>query len=146
MTSNIGAEYLLNGITPDGEISEDAKEEVMEELKDSFRPEFLNRLDETIFFKPLTENDIKSIARIQIEALNERLADRELKLSVSEEALSFIAHNGYEPVYGARPLKRYIQKNVETAVAKLILSDTLEAGDMIEISLEGDTLCCHKIQ
>ncbi|MCQ2524377.1 MAG: ATP-dependent chaperone ClpB [Lachnospiraceae bacterium] len=146
MTSNIGAEYLLNGITPDGEISEDAKEEVMDELKDSFRPEFLNRLDETIFFKPLTEADIKSIAKIQIEALNERLSDRELKLSVSEEALSYIAHNGYEPVYGARPLKRYIQKNVETAVAKLILSDTLNTGDSIEISLEGNNLCCHKIQ
>ena len=145
MTSNIGAGALLEGITPDGEISKEAEDTVMEALKASFRPEFLNRLDETIMFKPLTENDMASIASLVIKDIGKRLEDRELKLTVTDEALKFIAHNGYEPQYGARPLKRYIQKQVETAVARLILSDTLSAGDTIEIAMEGDNLCCHKI-
>nr|MCR4960750.1 AAA family ATPase [Lachnospiraceae bacterium] len=144
MTSNIGAQYLLDGINEKGEISEDAQEEVMDQLRDSFRPEFLNRLDEIIFFKPLTESDIKSIAKIQIEDLNKRIEDRELHLVVTDEALSYIAHNGYEPVYGARPLKRYIQKNVETEVAKLILSGDLDADDIIEIGMEDNRLCFRR--
>ncbi len=145
MTSNIGADALLRGINDRGEISEEAEASVMEALRMSFRPEFLNRLDETILFKPLTESDIANIAKLVIKDLDKRLADRELHLTVSDEALEYIAHNGYDPQYGARPLKRYIQKNVETAVAKLILSDTLNAKDTIEIALEGDKLCCHKI-
>ncbi|MCR4961943.1 MAG: ATP-dependent chaperone ClpB [Lachnospiraceae bacterium] len=144
MTSNIGAQYLLDGINEKGEISEDAEEAVMDQLRGSFRPEFLNRLDEIIFFKPLTENDIKSIASLQIADLNRRLEDRELHLVATDDALSYIAHNGYEPVYGARPLKRYIQKNVETEVAKLILSGDLDTGDTIEIGTEGDRLCFHR--
>ncbi len=146
MTSNLGASYLLEGITEDGEISEEAQNMVMEQLKGSFRPEFLNRLDEIIFFKPLTEENIKSIAALQIKSLNKRLADREIGLEVTPEALSYIAHNGYEPLYGARPIKRYIQKYVETEVAKLILSDGVAAGDTIEIGLEDDKLCCRKIR
>jgi len=145
MTSNIGADALLQGITPEGEISEEAKDYVMQALRASFRPEFLNRLDETILFKPLTESDMAHIAGMIIEDLNKRLADRELSISVTDEALLFIAHNGYEPQYGARPLKRYIQKEVETLVAKLILSDTLSHGDTIQIGVEGDKLCCHRI-
>ncbi len=145
MTSNIGADALLRGINENGEISEEAEDTVMEALRMSFRPEFLNRLDETILFKPLTEGDIKNIAKLVVKDLDKRLADRELHLTITDEALTYIAHNGYEPQYGARPLKRYIQKNVETAVAKLILSDTLKAEDTIEIAMEGDTLCCHKI-
>ncbi|MBP5624269.1 MAG: ATP-dependent chaperone ClpB [Lachnospiraceae bacterium] len=144
MTSNIGAQYLLDGIDANGEISEEAENEVMDMLRSSFRPEFLNRLDEIVFFKPLTEENIKNIAKIQIENLSKRLEDRELKLTVTDEALSFIAHNGYEPVYGARPLKRYIQKHVETELAKLILSDVVVQGDTIEIGLEGDSLCCRR--
>lgn len=146
MTSNIGAQSLLNGIGPDGEISPEAESEVMGMLKGSFRPEFLNRLDEIIMFKPLTEKNMASIARLVISELGERLKDRELSLSVTDEALTFIAHEGYEPQYGARPLKRYIQKQVETNVAKLLLSDTLTAGDTIEIAMEGDKLCCRKIR
>lgn len=144
MTSNIGAQYLLDGIDANGEISEEAENEVMDMLRSSFRPEFLNRLDEIVFFKPLTEENIKNIAKIQIENLSKRLEDRELKLTVTDEALSYIAHNGYEPVYGARPLKRYIQKHVETELAKLILSDMVAQGDTIEIGLEGDSLCCRR--
>ncbi len=145
MTSNLGAQALLEGIDSDGNISDTAQAEVMEILHRSFRPEFLNRLDETILFKPLTEPDMGKIAGLIIKSLNERLADRDLELKVTPEAMAYIAHNGYEPMYGARPLKRYIQKNVETMVAKLILSDTLSGGDSIEIYVEGDSLCCRRI-
>ncbi len=137
MTSNIGAQALLEGIGSDGEINEGAQKEVMGMLKGSFRPEFLNRLDEIIMFKPLTEENMASIAKLVIEDLGERLSDREISLSVTDEALKFIAHEGYEPQYGARPLKRYIQKIVETQVARLILSDTLGAGDIIEIDMDS---------
>ena len=146
MTSNIGAQALLDGINSNGEISAVAEAEVEGMLKASFRPEFLNRLDEIIMFKPLTEDNMASIAKLVIADLGKRLEDREIKLTVTDEALKYIAHNGYEPQYGARPLKRYIQKNVETAVARLLLSDTLSAGDTIEIGLEGDSLCCRKTQ
>lgn len=146
MTSNIGAQALLDGINSNGEISAVAEAEVEGMLKASFRPEFLNRLDEIIMFKPLTEENMASIAKLVIADLGKRLEDREIKLTVTDEALKYIAHNGYEPQYGARPLKRYIQKNVETAVARLLLSDTLSAGDTIEIGLEGDSLCCRKTQ
>ena len=144
MTSNIGAEALLEGITPEGDISQEARAVVMSELHRSFRPEFLNRLDETIMFKPLTEGDIGNIAELLLKELAGRLKDRELNLHVTDDAVKFVAHNGYDPKYGARPLKRYIQKEVETKVAKLILSDTLEAGDTIEIYTEGDNLCCRR--
>ena len=140
MTSNIGAQSLLEGIGNDGEISEDAQKEVMGMLKGSFRPEFLNRLDEIIMFKPLTEDNMASIAKLVIKDLGDRLSDREISLTVTDEALKFIAHEGYEPQYGARPLKRYIQKIVETQVARLILSDTLAAGDTIEIDVD----CAHE--
>ena len=144
MTSNIGAQALLDGINENGEISAMAEAEVEGMLKASFRPEFLNRLDEIIMFKPLTEANMASIAKLVIADLGKRLEDREIKLTVTDDALKYIAHNGYEPQYGARPLKRYIQKNVETAVARLLLSDTLAAGDTIEIGLEDDKLCCRK--
>ena len=144
MTSNIGASYLLDGIDSEGEITDEAKEMVMNQLRSSFRPEFLNRLDETIFFKPLTEENIKSIAKLQFKSLNERLADRELTVSVTDDALSFIAHEGYEPVYGARPLKRYIQKNVETLIAKEILSGDISMGTTMEIYLDNGSLRCRQ--
>ena len=133
MTSNIGAQSLLDGITANGEISPAAEAEVDSMLKASFRPEFLNRLEEIIMFRPLTEANMADIAKLVIADLGKRLEDREIKLTVTDDALKYIAHNGYEPQYGARPLKRYIQKNVETAVARLLLSATLAAGDTIEI-------------
>ncbi len=146
MTSNIGASALLDGMKADGTISEEASSLVMNMLKGSFRPEFLNRLDEIIMFKPLTEENMASIAKLVIKELSDRLSDREVSLSVTDEALMYIAHNGYEPQYGARPLKRYIQKTVETKVARLLLSDTIQAGDTIEIALEGESLCCRRIR
>jgi ATP-dependent Clp protease ATP-binding subunit ClpB len=146
MTSNIGAENLLSGIRDDGEISEEAESQVMAELKASFRPEFLNRLDEIIMFKPLTEENMASIAKLQLRELESRLKEREIELTVSDEALNFIAHEGFDPLYGARPLKRYISRVVETAVAKILLSDTLKEGDTIGIDVKEGELCCHRIQ
>ena len=145
MTSNIGAENLLSGIKANGEISEEAENQVMAELKASFRPEFLNRLDEIIMFKPLTEENMASIARLQLRELESRLKEREINLSVSDEALKYIAHEGFDPLYGARPLKRYISRVVETDVAKILLSDTLKEGDTIGIDVKEGELCCHKI-
>lgn len=144
MTSNIGAGYLLEGIGEDGSISSDAEEQVMDELRAHFRPEFLNRLDETILFKPLTKDNIGGIIHLIIEDLNRRLEDRELRIELSQEAEKFIVENAYDPVYGARPLKRYIQKYVETLSAKLILADAVGAKDVIEIILENDRLAAQK--
>ena len=140
MTSNIGAQYLLEGIEDNGEIRKDAQDLVMNELRMHFRPEFLNRLDEMILFKPLTKDNIGGIIHLIIEDLNKRLADKELRIELSEEAEQFIVENGYNPVYGARPLKRYIQKYVETLVAKLILADEVSVGDTILIKVEEEQL------
>ncbi len=144
MTSNLGADALLQGIDASGEISEEAENTVMATVKASFRPEFINRLDEIIMFKPLTEGNMADIARLLIKGLEERLEDREIKLNITDEALKFIAHDGYEPLYGARPLKRYLQKTVEIQIAKLLLSDTIDAGDEILITVDGGALCCRK--
>ena len=133
MTSNIGAEYLLNGIEIDGNINPAIEQQVILELRNHFRPEFLNRLDETILFKPLTKNNITAIIELIIADLNKRLADRELEVSLTEEAKHFIIEGAYDATYGARPLKRYIQKYVETLSAKLILSGELRTGETIEI-------------
>ncbi len=140
MTSNIGAGYLLEGIDELGNISADAEAMVMNELRTHFRPEFLNRLDEMILFKPLTKNDIGGIIHLIVADLNNRLSDRELQIELTEAAQQFIVDNGYDPVYGARPLKRYIQKYVETLAAKLILSDAVGAGDTILIDVSEDSL------
>ena len=140
MTSNIGANYLLDGIDSQGAITQEAEKLVMEDLRNHFRPEFLNRLDETILFKPLTRDNISGIIRLIIEDLNRRLADRELQIAMTEDAERFIVENAYDPVYGARPLKRYIQKYVETLSAKLILADQVKSKDVIEIRLSGDHL------
>ena len=140
MTSNIGANYLLEGIRPDGQISSQAEEAVMGELRAHFRPEFLNRLDETILFKPLTRDNIGGIVGLIIADLNRRLADRELKLELTPEALACIVENAYDPVYGARPLKRYIQKHVETMVAKLILEDKVPGGGTVVIDARDGEL------
>lgn len=133
MTSNIGSAYLLDGIEQNGEIGKQAEELVMADLRNQFRPEFLNRLDEIILFKPLTQSHISGIINLLIADLNERLADKELKIELSEEAKHHVVEQAYDPVYGARPLKRYLQKNVETLAARLILSDGVRAGDTIYI-------------
>ena len=140
MTSNIGSSYLLDGIEADGSISEQAQNAVMTELRGNFRPEFLNRLDEIILFKPLTKDNIGNIIRLLVKDLNKRLADRELSIELTDKAKEFIVENGYDPIYGARPLKRYLQKNVETLAARLILSDGVRAEDVILIDVENDQL------
>ena len=140
MTSNIGSQYLLDGIDEQGNISKQASDEVMNDLRAHFRPEFLNRLDEIIMFKPLTKENISGIIDIITERLNRRLADKELKLSLTDAAKQYITDHGYNPVYGARPLKRYIQRNVETMVARMILSGELSQGDTICIDSDGSQL------
>ena len=143
MTSNIGSSYLLEGIDENGEITPAAETAVMSELRAHFRPEFLNRLDETILFKPLTKSDIRSIINLLLADLNKRLSDKELSLEITEEAKDFITDHGYDPVYGARPLKRYVQKYVETLTAKIILQGDVSSGDTIVITVEGDSLTAN---
>ena len=140
MTSNIGAQYLLDGINEDGSIRPEAEKAVMEDLRAHFRPEFLNRLDETILFKPLTRDNIGGIIDLLMKDVNARLAEKELSIELSEEAKSLIARDAYDPVYGARPLKRYLQKNVETLAARKILSGEVDVRDVIRIEAEGDAL------
>ena len=144
MTSNIGAQYLLEGIQEDGSISKESENAVMEELRAHFRPEFLNRLDEQILFKPLTKENIGGIITLIIDDLNRRLADKELSISLSEEAKDYIIEQAYDPVYGARPLKRYIQKYVETLSAKLILSGEVHEKDVIRIGLKDGELTAQR--
>ena len=145
MTSNIGSQYLLDGIDEKGQIKPEAESSVMHDLRAHFRPEFLNRLDEIILFKPLTKGNIGGIIELLIADVNKRLADKELKIALTDEAKDFIIENGYDPVYGARPLKRYLQKNVETLAAKLILADGVRAGDTIEIGLSDGKLTASAI-
>ena len=140
MTSNMGSSYLLEGIDDEGNIRDEAQKLVMNDLRAHFRPEFLNRLDETILFKPLSKRDIASIIHLLLDELNGRLKDRELTLALTEQARTFITEHGYDPVYGARPLKRYMQKHVETLAAKLILGGKIAAGDMIVIDTDGEGL------
>ena len=140
LTSNIGAQDLLEGIGDNGEISEMAEKTVMDQLRAHFRPEFLNRLDETIMFKPLTKDNISGIIDLIVADLNKRLSDREISIDLTDEAKRFVVENAYEPTYGARPLKRYIQKYVETMAAKLILENKVEPHDSIVIDVQGDEL------
>ncbi|ABX44166.1 ATP-dependent chaperone ClpB [Lachnoclostridium phytofermentans] len=140
MTSNIGSTYLLDGIDETGEISTQAESLVMEDLRAHFRPEFLNRLDEIILFKPLNKEDIRSIVDLLITNLNKRLEDRSIRVELTDTAKQLVIDKAYDPVYGARPLKRYLQKNVETLSARLILSDQVKEGDTILIDTEGDKL------
>ena len=140
MTSNIGSPYLLDGIDDQGNIKEENQELVMNDLRGHFRPEFLNRLDEIVMFKPLTRENIGGIVDLIINNLNERLADKELKISLTPAAKKYVADNGYDPVYGARPLKRYLQKNVETLAAIVILEGKVSLGDTIVFDVEGDKL------
>ncbi|MCI8599938.1 MAG: ATP-dependent chaperone ClpB [Lachnospiraceae bacterium] len=145
MTSNIGSSYLLDGIDEKGQIREEAQQMVLNELRSHFRPEFLNRLDETILFKPLTMENIRSIIHLLLAELNNRLADRELTLELTDSAKAFITEQGYDPIYGARPLRRYMQKHVETLTAKLILGGEVSTGDTIVIDMaDGHLTAYHK--
>ncbi|GFE61183.1 ATP-dependent chaperone ClpB [Geobacter sp. AOG2] len=143
MTSNIGAPHLLEGITPDGDIREDARKAVMNELRASFRPEFLNRVDDIVLFKPLHLDEVVRIADLLTEQLKERLKDRHINLEISDEAKRFIAQAGYDPVYGARPLKRYLQRELETRVARAIIAGNVAEGSELRVELKDGALVVH---
>lgn len=142
LTSNLGSQYLLDGINEDGIVSEEAKAGINSELRATFRPEFINRLDEVILFNPLMKNDIIKIIDIQIANLEKRLEDRLVKLRFTDDAKEHIVENGYDPVYGARPLKRYLQSRAETLIAKTLLSTDVSAGSTIVVDCQNDELCC----
>ena len=144
LTSNLGSSELLDGIQPDGSISESARTAVMGELRRAFRPEFLNRLDEIIMFKPLTKENLSGIIDILMEGLKKRLADKTLKLEVTDAAKSLIIERGFDPIYGARPLKRYLQSAAETLIAKEILRGDLAAGSTLVLDAENGELSCRK--
>ena len=144
LTSNLGSSALLDGIEPDGAISAAAKAEVNDLLRRSFRPEFLNRLDEIVFYKPLTKDDIRKIVDLQIKDLNRRLSDRQISCEVTDAAKDFIVENGYDPVYGARPLKRFIQKHVETLIARRMISDDLMPNTVLVVDSDADSLVVTK--
>ena len=143
LTSNLGSQYLLEGIDMEGNITDSAKEAVMGELHRAFRPEFLNRLDETILFKPLTKDNLTGIIDIMVEGLKKRLADRSLKLCITDKAKELIIERGYDPLYGARPLRRYLQRSVETLLARAILSGDIAAGSTLTVDVENDELVCR---
>ena len=149
LTSNLGSQYLLDGITPEGEISEAARGKVMSDLRASFRPEFLNRLDEIIMFKPLTKANLGGIIDNLLEGLRRRMAERSagggLNLEVTDAAKNLIIENGYDPVYGARPLKRYLQSAAETLIAKEILAGNIAAGSTLVLDAEDGKLTCHPV-
>ncbi len=144
MTSNLGSDYLLEGIDDAGNIREDARELVMQSVHATFRPEFINRLDEIIMFKPLIRTQIGAIIDLIVKEINNRIADKELSVHISEDAKEYIIEHGFDPAYGARPLRRYIQRTVETEAAKLILEDKVSEGDTIEIVVSGDGLIAEK--
>ena len=144
MTSNLGAEFLLDGIDDNGNISSEAEELVMSQLKNHFRPEFLNRLDEIVMFKPLSKSDIRGIIDLLVKDINRRIEDKEISLTVTDKALDYIVEKAYDPVYGARPLKRYLQKNVETLLAKKMLADEVAVGDVLSLDVENDVLVIRK--
>jgi ATP-dependent Clp protease ATP-binding subunit ClpB len=140
MTSNIGAPYLMEGITPEGTIRESAREAVMAELRTHFRPEFLNRVDDIVLFKPLRLDEIKSIVKLLLERLKVRLAERRIKLEISPSALDLVARSGYDPVYGARPLKRFLQREVETRLARELVAGTVPEGSTVTVDAEGRSI------
>ncbi|MBQ7691968.1 MAG: AAA family ATPase, partial [Oscillospiraceae bacterium] len=143
LTSNLGSQYLLDGIEPDGSISEDAQAAVMAELRRSFRPEFLNRLDETILFRPLTKENLNGIIDIMVASLRRRLEERGLGLEITDAAKSLIIERGFDPLYGARPLRRYLQSSVETLIARRILSGDVAPDSTITVDEENGELVCR---
>ena len=144
LTSNLGSSAILDGIDENGEIKQEAKDEVTRLLKSSFRPEFLNRLDEIVFYKPLQKSEIGKIVDLMLESLKKRLEDQQIYLDVTNAAKDYIIDNGYDPVYGARPLKRFIQHSVETLIAKKIIGNFFNAGDTAVVDYDGDSLTVYK--
>ena len=144
LTSNLGSSAILDGIDENGEIKEEAKEEVMRLLKSSFRPEFLNRLDEIVFYKPLQKTEIGKIVDLMLEGLKKRLEEQQIELDITSTAKDYIIDNGYDPVYGARPLKRFIQRTVETMLAKKIIGNIFSAGDTAVVDYDGSDLTVYK--
>jgi ATP-dependent Clp protease ATP-binding subunit ClpB len=140
MTSNIGSHNLLEGVTPEGELTEAARTEVMRELRSHFRPEFLNRVDDIVLFKPLTLPEIERIVDLQSEDLRRRLADRGVRLELTEPARQFVARTGYDPVYGARPLKRYLQHELESKIARALIGGQVVEGSMVKVDVKGGAL------
>ena len=140
LTSNLGSQYLLEGIGPDGEITEQARQQVEQLLKTQFRPEFLNRLDEIVFYKPLTKANITSIIDLQMQQLNRRLADKQLTVELTEQAKNHIIDAAYDPLYGARPLRRYLQHTVETLLAKKMIEGDITPESRLLVTVEGDEL------
>jgi len=140
MTSNLGSQYLLEGISPEGHLREDARDQVMNTVKSHFRPEFLNRLDEIVLFKPLLLEEIEQIIELLLQQIRNRLQDRKISVDLSDTARHFIAKEAYDPVYGARPLRRYLQQHVETPLAKEIIAGRLMDGQQVTIDLENDQL------
>lgn len=140
LTSNLGSNYILEGIDERGNISEQARKQVDALLKQQFRPEFLNRLDEIVFYKPLTKTEISSIVDLMIRDLQHRLEDKQLKVSVTEKAKAYIIDQGYDAVYGARPMKRFIQSRVETLIAKKIIQDDVAPDTVLKVDYDGNRL------
>ena len=140
MTSNLGAQYLLDGIDKNGVISERATKQVDQELKGHFRPEFLNRVDDVILFKPLTQSEVENIVELLVDGLKHRLAERQIKLELKSEAKAFIARSAYDPVYGARPLKRYIQRELETQLGRQLIAGSVTEGSRLIVDVVNGTL------
>ena len=146
LTSNLGSQYLLDGIGPDGEISQEARDQVNDLLKRSFRPEFLNRLDEIVFYKPLTKDNVTHIIDLMVAELNRRLGDKQLTVSLTERAKDHVIDSAYDPIYGARPLRRYLQHTVETLISRKIISGEVEPGDTLVVDCAGDELTVSAMQ
>jgi ATP-dependent Clp protease ATP-binding subunit ClpB len=146
LTSNLGSQYLLDGIGPDGEISQQARDQVNGLLKQSFRPEFLNRLDEIVFYKPLTKANVTSIIDLMLAGLNRRLADKELTVELTDAARDFIIDAAYDPLYGARPLRRYLQHTVETLISRQIIADQVESGAKLTVDVQNGSLTVQHTQ
>ncbi|RMG41105.1 MAG: ATP-dependent chaperone ClpB [Candidatus Dadabacteria bacterium] len=140
LTSNIGSQYLLDGISEKGEIAEEARDKVMKELRSAFRPEFLNRLDEIVLFKPLTRDEITQIVDLLLDEVRKRLKDRNIGLRITDAAKAFVAESGYDPVYGARPLRRFIQREIETRIGRALIADEVPEGATIVVDLDGKEL------
>ena len=140
LTSNLGSQQILEGIKSDGTISEDARKQVQAQLRRQFRPEFLNRLDEIVFYKPLTKDEIRSIVELQIQSLSRRLADKELTVKLTDAAHNYVVEQGYDPVYGARPLKRFLQSKVETLLAKKMIAGEILPRSTITVDYDGQKL------
>ena len=140
LTSNLGSQFLLDGIQPDGEISQSARDQVNDLLKHSFRPEFLNRLDEIVFYKPLTKDNITHIIDLMVADVNRRLSDKQLTVTLTPAAKDHVIESAYDPIYGARPLRRYLQHTVETLISRKIIGDQVQPGDTLTVDVEGDQL------